>query len=498
MLRGDLLQAAKERVGRSVRAGQEHAEPAEHGRKQREEVPGLRQGQRHRRALAGVVGDVGEAQHEHDAEDGVGEFLQCLHEGLHALTRLHAQHRHADERGEENAGASARKPVQLVARGVGRRFGHDGRDLHHLVVQRGHVPVQHHARECAVRLEVKERFERGQAPHHHEQGEQQKGRPRLEHAASRHGGHHRAVRRAHRLRCRNRLNLGGFPHLQEPGGGEQADECRGDVGQFRPEVVGGEVLRDGEGQPGDQQRGPQVTHALHARFGPALAGVHQVDHEKRHEAGQQRQLPPGDGPDGVRRNPGQAARHRNRNAERPKRDGRGVGNQAQASGVQGVEAQADQQRRRNRHRRTEAGGPFQKRAEAKADEHHEQALVFGDAQHRLANHLKLPGLDRHFVQKHGSDNNPRNRPQPVAEAVEGGPNRLGERHPVPEHRHQKGEQHRDGARHVPLEAQAHQSDKKENDWNQCDQGGQPDASPDRRVILRPDRRGLFHLFLPSG
>ncbi|MNG24183.1 hypothetical protein D3C84_1088780 [compost metagenome] len=53
----------------------------------------------------------------------------------------------------------------------------------------------------------------------------------------------------------------------------------------------------------------------------------------------------------------------------------GVGDQAQASGVQGVEAQSDQQRGSNRHGCAETGGTFQERSEAETDQQHLQALV---------------------------------------------------------------------------------------------------------------------------
>lgn len=76
----------------------------------------------------------------------------------------------------------------------------------------------------------------------------------------------------------------------------------------------------------------------------------------------------------MRWNARQAPRHRNRDAQRPKCDGRSIGNQAQPGGVQGIEAQANQQRRRNRYGRTKPCRALQKGTEAKANQHHQQAL----------------------------------------------------------------------------------------------------------------------------
>jgi hypothetical protein len=66
-------------------------------------------------------------------------------------------------------------------------------------------------------------------------------------------------------------------------------------------------------------------------------------------------------------NPQGAERHR-----------RGIGDQAQAGGIQRVEAQAHQQRGGDCHWSAETGCPFEEGAEAEADQQHLQALVVGD------------------------------------------------------------------------------------------------------------------------
>ena len=78
---------------------------------------------------------------------------------------------------------------------------------------------------------------------------------------------------------------------------------------------------------------------------------------------------------------------------------RSVGDQAQAGGVERIEAEADEQGGGDRHRRAETGGAFEEGPEGEADQQYLQALVAGNRQHRAADHLELAALHRQFVGK---------------------------------------------------------------------------------------------------
>ena len=65
----------------------------------------------------------------------------------------------------------------------------------------------------------------------------------------------------------------------------------------------------------------------------------------------------------------------------------------------------------------ETGGPFEEGAEGEADNQHLQALVRCNRKNRRADNVELPGLYRDFIDEDRGDNNPRDRPQAVEEAV---------------------------------------------------------------------------------
>lgn len=77
--------------------------------------------------------------------------------------------------------------------------------------------------------------------------------------------------------------------------------------------------------------------------------------------------------------------------------------------------------------------------EGEADDQHLQTLVRRDGENRRANNVELPGFDRDFVDKDGGDDDPRNRPQSVEEAIDDGGQRAIDRHFVEEQRHHQGD-----------------------------------------------------------
>ena len=67
-----------------------------------------------------------------------------------------------------------------------------------------------------------------------------------------------------------------------------------------------------------------------------------------------------------------------------------------------------------------SGGPFEKGAEGEADDQHLQALVRRDGENRRADDVELPGLHRNFIDEDRGDDDPRDWPQAVEEAVDHG------------------------------------------------------------------------------
>ncbi|KAG1447465.1 hypothetical protein G6F57_017071 [Rhizopus arrhizus] len=196
----------------------------------------------------------------------------------------------------------------------------------------------------------------------------------------------------------------------------------------------------------------------------------------QHDDGKERQLAPSHLADLERIQAGDLPGHDDRNAHCTKGDRRGVDNQAQAGGIQRLEAQPDQQRRGDRHRRAEAGRTFQEGTEGEADHQHLQALVLGDRQDRGTDDVELPGLDRDFVQEHRADDDPGDRPQAVNEAEAGCAQRLGQRHAIEQQRHAQRDGHGDRAGEPALHPQYGQGDEEERDRQQRDQAGQPQVA----------------------
>ena len=105
-----------------------------------------------------------------------------------------------------------------------------------------------------------------------------------------------------------------------------------------------------------------------------------------------------------------------RRAERAERDRRGVGQQRQARGVERREAEADHQRRRNGHRRAEAGRAFDERAEAERDQQRLHAPVGRQRGDRRFHYLELARLDRQRIQEDRRQHDPADRKQAEARA----------------------------------------------------------------------------------
>ena len=91
--------------------------------------------------------------------------------------------------------------------------------------------------------------------------------------------------------------------------------------------------------------------------------------------------------------------------------------QTQRRGLKRVEAEPDQKRSGNRDRRATAARAFQKRAEAKGDQHELQPLVRRQRRNRILHHLKLSGRRGDVVEKDRGDDDPRDAHHSENEAM---------------------------------------------------------------------------------
>ena len=253
----------------------------------------------------------------------------------------------------------------------------------------------------------------------------------------------------------------GLPELEESRQHNQGHDGRGDVGQFRANVVGREELTQRETAATDQHGRPGLLDAA-----PAVHDGHQPE---QHDNGHERQLTASHLADehGVQTRdlPG----HNDRNAHGTKGDRCGIADQAQTGGIQRLEAQAHQQGSSDGDGGTKACSAFQKCTKTKAHQNQLQALVFGDRQNRRANDVELPGLDRNLVEKHGRHNDPGDGPQTIEEAVNACCQRVGHRHFVEEQCNGQSQCHGDGARNIAFEAQTCQRQKEKDDGNERNQ-----------------------------
>ena len=385
------LQRAEQGVGRGVGAGEEDADPAQEGREEREgrTGPGQHQGQRGRQAR--VVGHEGKAQHQADGEDGQAQFEQRLEEGLDDVGDAHVQQGGRDEGGQQNGGADGAEQVQLEFRGVGRGLGHDRGGLHDQVVQAGPLDLDGGCVEHVLQA-----LQRPEADADGEDGER---RPGLQDLAR---GVFGLMTLRGLLHAVEGEDLLGLPFLQEQRQADQADQRGGDIGQFGANEVGGEELGDGKRDACHQHGGPGLADAAHA--------IHHGHQPEGHDDGEDGQLATGHLTDVVRVQCGNLAGHQDGDTHGAEGHRGGVGDEAQASGIERVEAQAHQQRGGDGHRRTKTCGTFQEGTKRKTDQQHLQALVFRDGDDRCADDVELAGLDGDLVEEYRRDDDPGDGP----------------------------------------------------------------------------------------
>ena len=117
-------------------------------------------------------------------------------------------------------------------------------------------------------------------------------------------------------------------------------------------------------------------------------------------------------PSAVSGRPGHAREHADRVADAAPGHRRRVGDQAERRRLERVEPQPDQERARDRHRRTAAAGPLEEGAEAEGDQDQLQPLVRRERRDRLLHHLELPRLDGDLVEEDRRDDDPGDPQEP--------------------------------------------------------------------------------------
>ena len=128
-------------------------------------------------------------------------------------------------------------------------------------------------------------------------------------------------------------------------------------------------MRDGKGTAADDDRRPGLFDAAPA--------VHDRHDPEQHDDGQEGQLPTGHLADLERVQPGHLPGHDDRDPHGTEGHRGGIGDQAQTGGIKRLEAQPDQQRRRDRDRGAKARRALEKGAEGEAHQDHLQTLVLG-------------------------------------------------------------------------------------------------------------------------
>ena len=331
---------------------------------------GQRQGQGRRQP--GIVRDKGERQHHADRVDRQRQILQRPGEGGQRIFRLHAQPDDGQQGGEQNGGAGCRQPVEFIHRGVGRRGANHRRHTGNHFVEEWYRNIDNEVIHRAARSE--QRFEWRHAPQGHGGGQEQERRPGADHLSRRvacAGQRHIHLRGAEIAEAEDAYRL---PAFEEQGQTDQGDQRRDDIRQLRAKEVRAEVLGNSERTACDYHRRPGLFNAAPA--------VHNRHDPEQHDNGQERQLAAHHLADGEAIDTGHLAGDQNRDAHRAEGHRRGVDDQAQASRIQRVKPETNQQRGGNRDRCAETRRPFEKGAEREADDQHLQALVRCNRQNR--------------------------------------------------------------------------------------------------------------------
>src|SRR5215213_447143 len=492
---GDLLEAAEQRVGRGVAAGQGDAQPAEERREEGEQLAGLGEGQAHAGVQAAVAGDVADGQHGGDGQQGEPDPAQGAEEHPADLARAQPQGQAGEDAGDQQGGAGGGQGEELVDGLLGGVLGHHRRGPHHLQVQPG--PVDLGAQVQVGRQVVQERLHLGGAPEEDQHGQQDPGQPGQERLPAVAGGQVGAGGRAgpgaelaagragtaagggllllDRRVVVEAVDVPGLPEAQQHDQGQDRGHRGHDVDQPGAVEVGHQELHDRERQAGGQAGRPHLA-------GPAEAGHggHQPEGDDHRE---ERQLAADHGRQLVQGQAGDAGQGDERGADGPEGDRGGVADQRQAGRGQGLEPEPDEHGRADGDRRAEPGGALDEGPEAEGDQQDLDAPVDRQPGDGVADLLELAGLDGDVVDEDGAEHDPADREQPEGGPVGGGGDGRLRRHPEHHHGHQqRGGQPGEGGQ-VGLDPQQPEQPEQHDDRQGGDEGGEQDVVGDGGVVL---------------
>ncbi len=272
----------------------------------------------------------------------------------------------------------------------------------------------------------------------------------------------------------------GLPEAEKYDEDDDGGRGRDDGNEPRAARDGHEVLGDGEGGAGGEDRRPDFDHGAKAGVGPdEPEGNEEIEgHEDDGGgAGESEQIEAGDAVEGD-----------DGNAHASEGDGGGVGEKRQAGGLQRTEAETDENGGADGDRSAEAGGALKERAQREGDEEKLQAAVGGDAGEALLESDEAAGLDGEVVEKDDGKNDPADGKEAVARAVGRGGEGEPRGHVKDEHGGEQcgGETGERGD--VRLEAQNGHGAEKDNDGQCGDECGKNQAAGGV-VALRPVEGG---------
>ena len=164
MFSRDFLHAAKQHIGRRVRARQRHTQPAHQSAKERVEHAGIGKGQTQGGVGAGIAGEVAQRQHQHNGQQRVANQPQGGEENTHHVEGVVFHYQAAHDGRQQNAGAGGRQQVERVNGAFCFRNGNYGRHLLNQVVQ-----TIHHELRCKNPIQIG--FHRRQSPNKDEDRE---------------------------------------------------------------------------------------------------------------------------------------------------------------------------------------------------------------------------------------------------------------------------------------------------------------------------------------
>ena len=232
------------------------------------------------------------------------------------------------------------------------------------------------------------------------------------------------------------------PELQKERKASHRDQGGEDVRQLRSDEVRDKELDDCERDAGHEDRRQDLSH-------PAPTGENN-DQVGRDQDGEEWELPADHGRQGEGRlrrilvddRRDEAAERHDRDADRPKGNRCGVGQQRQHGRGYRFEAEARQDRGADRHRRAEPGDALEQGAKAECDQESLEAAVLSEAGERAFDDVEVPAGDSQVVEHDRVEHDPADRPEPKGHAFGGGSDRDTGRHAPRDHSQQRGDRER--------------------------------------------------------